>query len=159
MHNNIIETICGVIVLLVAALFASMAYDIGRVKVVKGEYYSITAGFERVDGIEVGSAVKVGGVTIGRVAKASLDEHNYRAVLQFFINKNIKLPTDSTAEITSSGFLSDKYVAIIPGGETAMLGDNDAITFTQSSVSLESLLAKFVFSAQKGQNAAVEAKN
>ncbi len=158
MHNHIIETICGVIVLFVATLFAIIAYDIGKVNVMKGEYYTITASFERADGIDIGSPVKVGGVNIGRVAKTRLDSNTYRAVVEIFIDKNIKLPADSSAEITSSGFLGDKYVIIIPGSESSMLANNGEIMLTQSSVSLEGMLAKFIFSAQKGQAAQAEHK-
>jgi phospholipid/cholesterol/gamma-HCH transport system substrate-binding protein len=62
------------------------------------------------------------------------------------VQNDIKLPTDSSAEITSDGLLGGKYLSVAPGGAEKMLADNGAITITQGSVSLEQLLGKFIFS-------------
>ncbi|MGE3714735.1 MAG: outer membrane lipid asymmetry maintenance protein MlaD, partial [Alphaproteobacteria bacterium] len=53
---------------------------------------------------------------------------------------------DSSASIVSSGLLGDKYIQITPGGEDAMLSDGGKLNFTQSSVNLEELIGKFMFS-------------
>ena len=37
-------------------------------------------------------------------------------------------------------------MALVPGGDDAVLANGDAITITQSAVSLESLLGRFIFS-------------
>jgi phospholipid/cholesterol/gamma-HCH transport system substrate-binding protein len=146
MNNNIIEAIAGIIVLFVAALFIVIAYDASKITVMDDPYYMIKANFERIDGIDTGSVIKLGGVDIGRVASTKLDQTTYRAVVEMFISKSIKLPADSSAEITSSGFLGDKYISITPGAEENMLEENQEISLTQSSISLEALLGKFIFS-------------
>jgi len=67
------------------------------------------------------------------------------------------VPEDSTAAVVSAGLLGGKYVEIIPGGAAEMLADGDEIAFTQSSVSLESLIGKMVHSgggveSEKGED-------
>ena len=44
------------------------------------------------------------------------------------------------------GLLGGKYVSLVPGGSERMLADGGRITETQGSVSLESLLGRFIFS-------------
>ena len=65
----------------------------------------------------------------------------------------LQLPKDSSAEITSDGLLGGKYVSLSPGGDSAMLKPGQTITITQSSVSLEQLLGKFIFSVTDMVNA------
>ncbi len=63
------------------------------------------------------------------------------------VRDDLKLPKDSSAEITSESLLGGKYISLSPGGDEAMLQPNQTITITQSSISIESLLGKFIFSA------------
>ncbi|HEY8289723.1 MAG TPA: outer membrane lipid asymmetry maintenance protein MlaD, partial [Acetobacteraceae bacterium] len=46
-----------------------------------------------------------------------------------------------------------KYLSLSPGGDEAMLKPGDTITITQSSISLEELLGKFIFSVTTMNNA------
>ncbi len=63
------------------------------------------------------------------------------------VDDGIKLPKDTSAEVTSDGLLGGKYLALSPGGDAAMLPPGGTITITQSSISIEQLLGKFIFSA------------
>jgi phospholipid/cholesterol/gamma-HCH transport system substrate-binding protein len=151
MANNAIETVMGAVVLAVAGGFLYFAYSSGSVKAVDG--YEVKADFNNISGIGVGSDVRVGGIKIGVVEKLTLDPKSYQAVAEMRINDNVKLPKDSSAAVQSSGLLGDKFVAIEPGGDEKNLADGDKINFTQSSVSLEEMIGKFVFSgggADKG---------
>lgn len=56
------------------------------------------------------------------------------------------LPDDTSAEVTSEGLLGGRYVSLVPGGSEKVLADGGRITQTQGSVSLESLLGRFIFS-------------
>ena len=62
------------------------------------------------------------------------------------VEAGLRLPEDTSAEITSEGLLGGKYISLVPGGSEKMLGNGGRITETQGSVSLESLLGKFIFS-------------
>lgn len=144
MARNLLETIMGAVVLIVAIAFLIFAYERSAVKTVNG--YQIEARFSDVTGIGAGSDVRVGGMKVGTVDALSLDEKTYQATLHMQIRDTIKLPKDSSASISSSGLLGDKFVKLEPGGNEAMLKQGDVIRFTQSSVSFEDLIGKFVFS-------------
>ena len=67
-------------------------------------------------------------------------------MLTLKVDRSLKLPTDTSAEITSEGLLGGKYVSLVPGGADKLLADGGRITETQGSVSLELLLGRFIFS-------------
>jgi len=67
-------------------------------------------------------------------------------VVTLSVRNGLELPKDSSASIDSESLLGGKYLALSPGGDTAMLAPGGVITVTQSSVSLEQLLGKFIFS-------------
>ncbi|AEI88758.1 hypothetical protein midi_00451 [Candidatus Midichloria mitochondrii IricVA] len=61
------------------------------------------------------------------------------------IKQDIKLPIDTSAEIIGLGLMSDKYISLVPGSDGKYLNNGGVIEFTQSSLSLESLIGKFIF--------------
>lgn len=157
MNKNLTETIVGAVVLVVAALFLYKAYNTGSIDKVNEKFYKITADFDRIDGIEVGSLVRVSGIKVGRVSGQSLDRVSYAARITMDIYESVSLPKDTSAEIVSSGLIGDKYVSLVPGGEDEMLQDGNNITFTQSSVNIENLIGKMMFnSMSSGAQSKVE---
>ena len=62
------------------------------------------------------------------------------------VDSGLQLPDDTSAEVTSEGLLGGRYVSLVPGGSEKSLADGGRITQTQGSVSLESLLGRFIFS-------------
>lgn len=144
MANNAIETVMGAVVLAVAGGFLYFAYSSSNVKSVDG--YNVKADFTNITGIGIGSDVRVGGIKVGVVEGLSLDPQSFQAVANMRIDESVKLPKDSSAAVQSAGLLGDKFVAIEPGGDENNLNDGDAISITQSSVSLEEMIGKFVFS-------------
>ncbi|MES2984000.1 MAG: outer membrane lipid asymmetry maintenance protein MlaD [Pseudomonadota bacterium] len=154
MANNAIETVMGAVVLAVAGGFLYFAYSNSNVKPVEG--YTVTAAFSNINGITPGSTVRVGGIKIGVVETLVLDPKSYQAVATMRIGNAIKLPSDSSAAVQSSGLLGEKFLAIEPGGDDKNLADGEKIAFTQPSISLEEMIGKFVFSgggADKGGKA------
>jgi len=85
----------------------------------------------------------VAGVTVGQVRKIELDDR-LRARVTFEVDKSLALPVDSSAAIHTEGLLGDQYVAVEPGGEDALLKNGDEIEFTESALSVERLIGKFV---------------
>ncbi len=152
MKKHVLETIIGAVVIAFAATFLFTAYSGGAPKAVDG--YQLSATFERVDGLNEGSDVRVSGLRVGRVASITLDPQSYNAKVLMDMDQAIRLPADSSAEIISDGLLGSKYLALVPGGAEEMYQDGDAIQFTQSAISIESLIGKFVFgSADEKPNA------
>ena len=62
------------------------------------------------------------------------------------IDPSIKLPADTVAEVASEGLLGGRYLALIPGGDDAVIKPGGEIKFTQSPVDLVQMLGKFMFS-------------
>jgi phospholipid/cholesterol/gamma-HCH transport system substrate-binding protein len=62
------------------------------------------------------------------------------------LDRNLKLPQDSSASVVTQGVLGDKLVAIEPGGAEEMIADGGTIEHTQSAVILERLIGKLVTS-------------
>ncbi len=144
MKHNIVETIIGAVVLAVAVAFVVFAYSASGVRGVNG--YEVLARFERVDGVAVGSDVRIGGIKIGSIGDLSLDPKTYLAVVRLSIDRSVKLPVDTVASISSTGLLGDKFLALVPGGDEKMLEPGGVIQYTQASVSIENLIGQFMFS-------------
>lgn len=145
MRGNVIETVMGAVVLVVAGLFLYFAYTTSQLREVPG--YEVGANFERVDGIHQGSDVRISGIKVGSVTAATLDPKTFLAEIRMSIEPSVKLPEDTVAEIVSSGLLGDKYISLVPGGEEKMIPPGGKIKYTQSSVNLENLIGQMIFSA------------
>ena len=158
MQRNVMETVMGAVVLVVAALFLIVAYTSSGVRGVSNGY-NVMARFDRIDGISSGSDVRMSGIKVGTVSDEVLDPKTYLAELHMTIDGTIKLPTDSSAEIVSSGLLGEKFVALVPGGAPEMLGEGGLIRYTQSPVSLENMIGQLIFSNKpiKGEDEAAAA--
>ncbi len=151
MKRNLIETLMGAVVLVIAAFFVITTYQSSGLK--KDYGYKLNALFDKVDGIAVGSDVRVGGIKVGTVVGESLDMDSYRAKLIMGIDKDVRVPTDSTAEIVSDGLLGGKYISLVPGADNEMLKDGGVIQYTQSSVNLEQLIGKIAFGGASSDSA------
>ena len=106
--------------------------------------YRVTARFENVGDLKVGSPVSMSGVRVGEVESIRFDPNDYRAVVQLHIAQEFnQIPEDSDASIQTQGLLGGKYVGIGPGGSDIYLEEGSEIEFTQSAIVLESLVNKF----------------
>ncbi|MDH3230397.1 MAG: MlaD family protein [Alphaproteobacteria bacterium] len=143
MTRNIIETVLGAVVLLVAGLFLAFAYSTTDIRPVTG--YSVTARFNAVDGLTVGSDVRVGGVKVGSVVAQSVDMTEFRAVVRMTIRPEIRLPDDSIASVSSEGLFGGKYIRIEPGASANTLADSGEFVNTKDIISLEEMLGKVIF--------------
>lgn len=145
MKQNIIETIVGFAVLIIAFLFLIFAYKTGS-SMTNDKGYQLTASFQSAEGISVGSDIMISGIKIGSVKKISLDPNSYFANVYLNINESIKIPKDSKAQVVTSGLLGGKYIAIVPGSDNEDLTPNEEIRYTQSAINIESLINKIVSS-------------
>jgi phospholipid/cholesterol/gamma-HCH transport system substrate-binding protein len=143
MRRNIIETAMGAIVILVAVVFLVFSYNVSDLRPAEG--YDVIAKFNAVDGLAVGSDVRVAGVKIGTVVGQSIDQEEYRAIVRMKINPEIKLTKDTVVRISSAGLRSGKYVKLEPGGAKETLAAGGELTNTKDVISLEELLGKVIF--------------
>jgi phospholipid/cholesterol/gamma-HCH transport system substrate-binding protein len=149
MTGNVIETVMGAVVLIVAALFLFFAYTTSQVRAVQG--YEVTAQFERVGSLRDGSDVRIAGVKVGSVVSETLDPRTFLANVRMSIDPAYKLPDDTVAEIISNGLLGDQQMALVPGGSEQIIPPGGQIKYTQSPVSLENLIGQMIFSQSGGQ--------
>ena len=137
------ETFIGAAVVAVAAGF--LVYSAQYASVAQsGSGYGLSASFRSVEGISIGTDVRLAGVKIGTVTDIQLDPQTFRAETSFRVQDGVVLPDDSAVLISSEGLLGGNFVEILPGGSPFNLEPGDEIEDTQSSVSLVSLLLKFV---------------
>jgi phospholipid/cholesterol/gamma-HCH transport system substrate-binding protein len=144
MSRNVIETVMGGVVLVIAALFLVFAYTTAQVRATSG--YEVTAEFDRVEGIREGTDVRISGIKVGSIVSQTLDPKTYLAIVRLSIDPDIKLPTDSVAQIASSGLLGDKYMSLVPGADEETIPPGGKIARTQSPMSLENLIGQYIFS-------------
>ncbi len=150
MKSNVIEAIMGAIVLTVASVFLVVAYKASSTVSERGAV--LHAKFDRIDGLVVGNDVKVSGVKVGKVFDIAIEPATFLAVVSFTIDSRLNIPEDSSVEIVSESFMGGKYVAVVPGGAKDVLKNGDTVAYTQSALSFEALIGKYLFSSNKEEN-------
>ena len=154
MRRHVIETVIGAVVIAVAVLFFVFAYRTADLDQVDG--YTVSARFDRIDGISVGSDVRISGVRVGSVSAIDLDPTTYLALVEMSIQPELELPLDTVAVVASESLLGGRYMALEPGAEIDMIEPGGTIEFTQSTPGLEQLLGQVIFSLQNGGQAGSE---
>ena len=145
MQNHTVETLIGAIVVAVAVGFLYFAYANTNASALSG--YEVEAKFQRVDGLNVGTDVRLSGIKIGTVSALTLDSRTYQATVHLNIRNDVRLPDDSSIMVTSTGLLGNSYLSISPGGSDAMIPAGGSIKNTQGSVDLMSLIGRFASGA------------
>ena len=145
MQNSTVETLIGAVVIAIAVLFLVFAYSSSGVGPISGGY-EVMARFDRANGVNVGTDVRLSGIKVGTVDRLALDPKSYNAVLTLALDKSVKLPDDSSVRITSDGLLGNQYLSIEPGASNQMIKSGGQIENTQGSIDLIGLLGKTVFS-------------
>ena len=145
MSHSVTEISVGGVVLAAAAAFAiyttqTTGFGSGG----GGGSYELTASFRSLEGVSVGTDVRLAGVKLGTVTGVELDPETYRAVTTFSVSNGIEVPDDSAVVISSEGLLGGNFVEISPGGSAFFYEPGAEILDTQGSVSLMSLLLKYV---------------
>ena len=146
------ETVIGVVVIALAAAFLAYAYGASGTAIGR-DHYKLGAVFGRVDGVTVGSEVRIAGVKVGSVSANSLDLETYEANVELAIDRGVAIPEDSIAKIVSDGILGGAHVAIEPGAAEEMVGAGGKITITQGSVDLLGLAVQAFTSQSSGAKA------
>jgi phospholipid/cholesterol/gamma-HCH transport system substrate-binding protein len=108
--------------------------------------YDVVAKFNRADGVNIGTDVRLSGIKVGTVQKLALDPKSYNAVLTLALENYVKLPDDSSVRITSEGLLGNQYLSIEPGSSMQTIKAGGEIENTQGSIDIIGLLGKAVFS-------------
>jgi phospholipid/cholesterol/gamma-HCH transport system substrate-binding protein len=144
MTHNTSEVLVGGVVLAAAIGFAVFAGQVTGISGGGGGGYELAASFRSLEGVSVGTDVRLAGVKIGTVTTVRLNTETFRADTRFSVSDGIEIPDDSAIVISSEGLLGGNFVEIMPGGSLESFAPGDEIEDTQGAVSLISLLLKFV---------------
>lgn len=143
MSESTSEVLAGAAVL--AAAIGFLVYAGQSAGLSRGaDSYTLTASFRSVEGISIGTDVRLAGVKVGAVTDLSLNPATFFADATISVQNSVALPEDSAILISSEGLLGGNFVELIPGGSLENLDPGAEIEDTQGSVSLISLLMKFV---------------
>jgi phospholipid/cholesterol/gamma-HCH transport system substrate-binding protein len=144
-RRGIAEVLTGAAVLIIAAGF--LVFAVAHSGRTGGTGYKLHATFDHIDGLNPGADVRIAGVKVGSILTMRVDPKTFLAVVTLNVSDDIHLPKDTSAEITSESLLGGKFLNLEPGGDAQDLAPGGTISITQSSVSIEQLLGKFIFSA------------
>jgi phospholipid/cholesterol/gamma-HCH transport system substrate-binding protein len=137
------DLIVGLFVAVGLGAIAYLSIQVGGVSYAGRGGLVLHATFDQIGGLKPRAPVAVAGVIVGQVREIQLDDR-LRARVTLEVEKSLSLPVDSSAAIHTAGLLGDQFVALEPGGEEQLLKDGDEIEFTESALSVERLIGKFV---------------
>ena len=145
MEKARLETIVGIFVLVGILCLAYLSINLGKLELLGGDYYEVSANFDSISGLRNGASVEIAGVEVGRVDRMELDpKAGYTAKVTLRINSGIELQDDVIASIRTSGIIGDKFIQLKPGGSDRLLKDGGRIREAESAIDFESLISKFI---------------
>ena len=74
-----------------------------------------------MSGLNIGDKVKLSGIDIGKITNFELEKDAFEVKIEFDVDKNLKLPDDSSAIISSASLFGGKFLDIIPGTSDVFL--------------------------------------
>lgn len=132
-----IEMKVGVFMLL--ALSAIMLFVLIQARGGKYRGYDISAAFDYVSGLEVGSPVRVSGVRIGEVKGIEiLYDAGPKVLVKMRIRQDVKIAKYSRLTIQTLGIIGEKYIEIAPSRHKEYVQPGDIIV-GENPLSLERL--------------------
>ena len=113
MHrNNLFDLLSGAIVILVAVAFlAFMRWQTGTGSL---STYPMSIELARADQVNIGTDVRIAGVTVGKITNLSLEPRSYRVKAGLYMKAGISIPIDSRVNVTGA-MMSSPFISIEPG--------------------------------------------
>ncbi len=146
MKKTNIELYVGLFMIIGLLCSAYLVVQVGGLKLTRKDHYSVYAYFSSVSGLKPGANVEMAGVAIGNVSRISLDKEQLLAKLELSIDNHYMFSEDVIASVKTSGIIGDKYIDLAPGGSEFDLEPGATIFNTESSLDIESLVSKYIFS-------------
>ena len=140
------DFIVGLFVLAGLGAIAYLSIQVGGLSYKGPGGFELIASFDEIGGLATRAPVAISGVKVGQVSRIELDPQ-LRARVTLDLDSSLVLPVDTAASIRTSGLLGDQFIALEPGGEEEVLKSGEEIGFTESALSIERLIGKFVNNA------------
>jgi phospholipid/cholesterol/gamma-HCH transport system substrate-binding protein len=147
-----VQLITGIFVMIGIATFTYLAVNIGGVRFTDQPGYTLNARFTNISGLRTGAIVEAAGVRIGTVDAIEFDPDSYEAIVSMRIDQEVPVQEDAIAAIRTQGIIGEKFIKISPGGFEELLADGAEIYETESAVSLEELVSKYIFSGSSSSD-------
>ena len=145
MNKINIELITGIFVIIGIACFTWLAVSVAGATFTEQPGYSLSARFTSISGLRDGAIVEGAGVRIGTVTAIDFDPDAFEAIVHLRINEGVPIQEDAIASIRTQGIIGEKYINIVPGGFDELLTEGMEIYETESSISLEELVSRYIF--------------
>ena len=140
-----LEMTVGIFMLAGMLCLGYISVKLGKMEIMGGDYYTVSAQFDSVSGLKPGARVEVAGVEVGKVDRISLDpKSGDQAVARLKIKTGVKITDDVIASVRTSGIIGDKFIKLKPGGSDKFLTNNGTIRETESAIDIEELVSKFI---------------
>ena len=146
-----IEVVVGFFVIVGLVAFAFLAVKLGGIGDLDHGNYVLKARFDSSSGLKEGADVEMAGVIVGKVKSIEFDPEDFESVVELSLPKEVQLQEDAIASVRSTGIIGGKFIKISAGGSDVLLEPGDTIYETESSVSLEELISKYIFESQGGK--------
>jgi len=140
------DLIVGLFVLAGLAALAYLSIQVGGLSYKGPGGLKLIATFDEIGGLATRAPVAISGVKVGQVSRIELAP-DLRARVTLDLDSSLSLPIDTSAAIRTSGLLGDQFIALEPGAEETLLKSGEEIDRTESALSLERLIGKFVNNA------------
>ena len=143
MNRNVVETVVGAVVLVVAAVFLFFAYTTTQVHAVGG--YTLTAQFDKVDGLRDGGDVRISGIKVGTILSQTLDPKTFFANLTSASTRRSSCRWIRSPPSPPRGCWGINSFRSNPATRTQIIPPAGRITHTQSGMSLKSLIGQMIY--------------
>ena len=143
MFDRKTEMTVGAFVAIGIAAIIYLAVTLGNVSLIGSKHYSVNALFDSITGLKKGATIEIAGVVVGKVKSISLDED--MALVDMRIIKEVKVTDDTIASVRTKGVIGEKYIRLSLGGADDYIEDGGSIEETESSISIEDLVSKYIF--------------
>ena len=143
MYSKKTEITVGLFMIAGIACLVYLSVNLGGVNLFGPSGYLIDARFGSIEGLEVAASVEIAGVPVGKVKRINLEDNE--AVVEMEINQETKISDDTIAAIRTKGIIGDKFIKLNPGGSEEFLENGDSLMDTESAISLEELVSKYIF--------------
>ncbi len=148
MKKSTLELTVGAFMIIGLVCFSYLAVIVGGVDWFNDESYRVKARFNSISGLKQGAVVEIAGVKVGKVENIDLDNGEYEAVVELSLQNGVQLQEDSIASIRTAGIIGDRFVNIKPGGLEDLIEPGGMIVETESAISLEELISKYIFESE-----------
>jgi phospholipid/cholesterol/gamma-HCH transport system substrate-binding protein len=143
MRESPVEVVVGAAVVAAAVGFLVFAGQATGLSAPVGDT-TLTASFRSVEGVDLGTEVRLAGVKVGSVTALTLNPETYRADTVMTLSGDVPIPDDSSAIVASEGLLGGTFIELVPGGSLTYFADGAEVVDTQGAVSLLTLLVQVV---------------